>query len=187
MLIQASNIPVALDALLPQNEGLLVREVANALHIKASQVKNVCVTRKAVDARKKSNVHFVLSAPVTIDGLEDIGKLRPQKGVQVQLHFPNRGVQFPSLDEVTNEPGYLRPIVVGAGPAGLFCALALAYAGARPLLIERGKPVEERMRSYIEQIKNPYMFKVGGTIVRVSYANTQTTINDNFVTLLSGI
>ena len=53
--------------------------------------------------------------------------------------------------------------------------------------IDRSKPVEERMKSYVEQIKNPYLFKVGNTIVRVSYANTQATINDNFVNLLASM
>ena len=55
----------------------------------------------------------------------------------------------------------------------------------RDVKIDRSKPVEERMKSYVEQIKNPYLFKVGNTIVRVSYANTQATINDNFVNLLA--
>ena len=54
----------------------------------------------------------------------------------------------------------------------------------RDVRIDRSLPVEERMKSYVEQIKNPYMFKVGNTIVRVSYANTTQTINDNFVNLL---
>ncbi|MBS7307304.1 MAG: hypothetical protein KIG43_04480 [Eubacteriales bacterium] len=54
----------------------------------------------------------------------------------------------------------------------------------RDVKIDRSLPVEERMKSYVEQIKNPYMFKVGNTIVRVSYANTTQTINDNFVNLL---
>ena len=57
----------------------------------------------------------------------------------------------------------------------------------RSVKIDPAQTVEERMKSYVEQIKNPYMFKVGGTIVRVSYANTQETINDNFVNLLSSI
>lgn len=57
----------------------------------------------------------------------------------------------------------------------------------RDVKIDRSKPVEERMKSYVEQIKNPYLFKVGNTIVRVSYANTQATINDNFVNLLSSM
>lgn len=57
----------------------------------------------------------------------------------------------------------------------------------RSVKIDPAQPVEERIRSYVEQIKNPYMFKVGGTVVRVSYANTQATINDNFVNLLSSM
>lgn len=57
----------------------------------------------------------------------------------------------------------------------------------RDVKIDRSMSVEERMKSYVEQIKNPYMFKVGNTVVRVSYANTQATINDNFVNLLASM
>ncbi len=57
----------------------------------------------------------------------------------------------------------------------------------RDVKIDRSLPVEERMRSYVEQIKNPYMFKYGTTIVRVSYANTTQTINDNFLNLLMSL
>ena len=57
----------------------------------------------------------------------------------------------------------------------------------RDVKIDRTQPVEERMKSYVEQIKNPYLFKVGNTVVRVSYANTQATINDNFVSLLASL
>lgn len=57
----------------------------------------------------------------------------------------------------------------------------------RDVKIDRSMTVEDRMKSYVEQIKNPYMFKVGNTVVRVSYANTQATINDNFVNLLASM
>ena len=57
----------------------------------------------------------------------------------------------------------------------------------RDVKIDRSQPVGERMKSYVEQIKNPYLFKVGNTVVRVSYANTQATINDNFVNLLASM
>lgn len=57
----------------------------------------------------------------------------------------------------------------------------------RDVKIDRSVSVEDRMKSYVEQIKNPYMFKVGNTVVRVSYANTQATINDNFVNLLASM
>ena len=57
----------------------------------------------------------------------------------------------------------------------------------RDVKIDRSMSVEDRMKSYVEQIKNPYMFKVGNTVVRGSYANTQATINDNFVNLLASM
>ena len=57
----------------------------------------------------------------------------------------------------------------------------------RDVKIDRSMSVEDRMKSYVEQIKNPYMFKVGNTVVRVSYANTQATIKDNFVNLLASM
>lgn len=57
----------------------------------------------------------------------------------------------------------------------------------RDVKIDRSMSVEDRMKSYVEQIKNPYMFKVGNTVVRVSYANNQATINDNFVNLLASM
>ena len=57
----------------------------------------------------------------------------------------------------------------------------------RDVRIDRSMSVEDRMKSYVEQIKNPYMFKVGNTVVRVCYANTQATINDNFVNLLASM
>lgn len=57
----------------------------------------------------------------------------------------------------------------------------------RDVKIDRSMSVEDRMKSYVKQIKNPYMFKVGNTVVRVSYANTQATINDNFVNLLASM
>lgn len=57
----------------------------------------------------------------------------------------------------------------------------------RSVRIDRSAPLDERLKSYVEQIKNPYMFKVGDTVVRVSYADTESTINDNFTNLLASI
>ena len=57
----------------------------------------------------------------------------------------------------------------------------------RSVKIDSTQPVEKRIISFVEQIKNPYLFKVGNTVVRVAYANTQTTINDNFANLLASM
>ena len=46
---------------------------------------------------------------------------------------------------------------------------------------------EERNKNFIEQIRNPYQFKVGNTVVRVSFANTQNTITDNFINMIASM
>jgi hypothetical protein len=57
----------------------------------------------------------------------------------------------------------------------------------RDVKIDRSLPIEERVKSYVEQIKNPYMFKVGNTVVRVSYADTNRTMSDNFVNMIAAM
>lgn len=54
----------------------------------------------------------------------------------------------------------------------------------RDVKIDRSLPVEERMKSYVEQIKNPYMFKVGNTIVRVSYKEDGPSFQEVFNQML---
>ena len=55
----------------------------------------------------------------------------------------------------------------------------------RNVKIDRNLPSDERIRSFIEQIKNPYCFKVGDTVVKVSFADTQNTITDNFINMIA--
>lgn len=57
----------------------------------------------------------------------------------------------------------------------------------RDVKIDGSGALDERLKSYVRQVKNPYLFKVGNVVVRVSYANTQATLNDNFVNLLSSL
>ena len=55
----------------------------------------------------------------------------------------------------------------------------------RDIVVDNRLPMEERIKSYVEQIGNPYCFKVGGVVVSVSYSNDRTTFNDRFTSLLS--
>ena len=57
----------------------------------------------------------------------------------------------------------------------------------RDVVIDRSLPIEHRILSYVEQIKNLYKFKVGDTIVHVSYANTDRTLNDNFIAMTAAM
>ena len=55
----------------------------------------------------------------------------------------------------------------------------------RNVKIDRNLPSDERIRSFIEQIKNPYCFKVGDTVVKVSFADTPNTMTDNFINMIA--
>ncbi len=97
--------------------------------------KEYFIYKKALDARRKDDVHFVYSVVVKADREEKI-----LKRVKNAKAFSEKEYEFPHLKtEMKN-----RPVVVGSGPSGTFAALSLARAGARPIIIERGKSVIER-------------------------------------------
>jgi len=57
----------------------------------------------------------------------------------------------------------------------------------RDVKIDKSLPTEERIKSYVEQIKNPYKFKVGDVIVKVSFSGNENTISDNFVNMIANM
>lgn len=57
----------------------------------------------------------------------------------------------------------------------------------RDVQVDRSLPTEERIRSFVEQIKDPYCFRVGNVKVKVSYAKRDETLDDSFSTMISSM
>ncbi len=125
----------------------LKTKVKNILNIKKDDIKSLKIVRKSLDARDKNNLLFVYELDVEVVNEKDI--LRKKKSKDI-FKSPSLMYKF-VLDNKTKSN--VRPIIVGAGPAGLFCAYMLAKYGYKPLVIERGEMVDNRVRTVQEFFK----------------------------------
>ncbi len=110
---------------------------AHALRVSAEALVSVRLLRRSIDARE--GVRLVCAAAVEVRNEAGVLKRCKNKNVQPyasKKYMPPAPVSAPEVS----------PVVIGAGPAGLFCALLLARCGARPILLERGRAVEQRKR-----------------------------------------
>ena len=133
-MLRVGNLSLPLDYR-PED---LPAAVAAKLRLQPRDVLSVQPVRRSVDARDKADVHFVMTADAALrNEAACLKRLKPG------LAAPAPSERHPDIPRARFDQ---RPLVVGAGPAGLFCALTLAMAGARPILVERGRAVEDRTR-----------------------------------------
>lgn len=123
----------------------LIGKICGILRISSRDIVSMEIVRQSIDARKKPEIFYIYTVDAAVKNedrllkaLEKRKNIKEQisKIVPVKYHFPPGGErQMP-----------FRPVIVGMGPAGLFCGYFLAEHGYRPIILERGKRVEERQR-----------------------------------------
>lgn len=145
-MIEITQVNASLDEAGNESACLIVgkRVAKRVLRCKDSEIKSIELHRKSIDARKKRDVHFILSFRVELTSSrleqEVVDRVAERNRSRIRM-VDGEAPSFPN--PVPNAPKG-RPVVVGAGCAGLFAALTLAEAGLKPLLIERGDPAFRR-------------------------------------------
>lgn len=134
MTIRINNIILGIDQ---EIEGL--KEIAaKKLCIKEKDIYNFKIIRESVDARKKSDIKFNYTVEAECEDEASLVRKLNNKDISLEESFWDEKIKHGS------EKMNVRPIVVGMGPAGLFCALMLAENGYKPIVYERGDAIEER-------------------------------------------
>lgn len=129
----------------------LKKKAAKLLKVQESMIGQISIVRRSIDARKKENLLYSY--------IVDVNLADPKKEAQVVKKAANNNIkietevpyQYPKHGE---EKLNHRPVIVGAGPAGMFAALSLAENGFAPILLEQGDPVEVRAKKVEEFWKN---------------------------------
>lgn len=134
-MIRINNIKLPLD----YTDYDLQKAVSKELRINKNAIDNISLYKRSVDARHKNDVHFIASVDVQVNQNEStvLSKSKCSKASIVEKYkyvLPYKK----DLDK--------RPVVIGFGPAGIFCALILAQAGQRPIVIEQGQDVDKRTK-----------------------------------------
>lgn len=113
-------------------------KICKKLNIKKENIKKIIINKKSIDARKEIN--FIYEVDIETNKESQI----LNKKIKDILKTPNEKYVFNITGEKTLKE---KPIIIGAGPAGLFCAYFLAKKGYKPIIIERGEEIDKRVKT----------------------------------------
>ncbi len=126
--------------------------ICKALRISREQILQYKIIKRSTDARKKDNI--IYSYVVDVAVTNESGVLNKNKNNRDIVKSNEVKYVFPNLKEgevlADRQKLAHRPVIIGTGPAGLFCGLMLARSGYRPIILERGECVENRQKSVEE-------------------------------------
>lgn len=121
------------------NNDKLLEKACKKFNVNKEDVIDFHIYKKSIDARKKDDISYVYTLNVEVKEEEKYSKLKKE---DIVLKNEDDAIYVTRKSK-------LRPVIIGSGPAGLFCALYLVKEGIKPIIIEQGKKVEER----IEDVK----------------------------------
>lgn len=117
------------------------KKTAQKLKINVFDILDLKIVKESIDARKKDNIHYSYEVNVLVKNEFEVLKRNKSNDVEKTLDEKYKFVTY------GDKKLSYRPVIVGSGPAGLFAAYLLAENGYRPLVIERGERVEDRVKS----------------------------------------
>ena len=124
------------------SEADLRKKTAKMMGVSTDQIQSMELVRQSLDARKKPDLYYLYALDVAVAGKE-AAIVKRARSVNVQI----RKEEAYRLPDPGIEPLRERPVIVGFGPAGMFCGLMLARAGYRPLILERGLDADSRAKA----------------------------------------
>lgn len=118
----------------------LREKIERTLRIRPEELIEYSIEKQSIDARKKPQIFYVYTIHASVLQEKKVFKKVHSKNITI---VEKKVYQFPFHAESTPAD---RPVIIGSGPAGLFCAYMLAEHGFAPILLERGKAIEERKK-----------------------------------------
>lgn len=135
-MIQIRQIKVRVEE---DSLSLIKKKIMKKYYLTEKEIKSLEITKKSIDARKKEEIYYVYEVQLSLRNEDFFFKKNTDKNVS-KITTTKMKVEITGHLECKNHP-----VIVGSGPAGLFCAYFLAKYGYQPILLERGEQMEKRV------------------------------------------
>ena len=137
-MIRISQIKISIDV--KDVDAAIRKNICRKLHIRS--VDSYKLIKESIDARHKPDIYRVYTVGVD---LPDEKSVLARSGCKTAEIFEEKPYIWPE-----GSAGEYRPVIIGMGPAGLFCGYMLAKAGCKPIICDRGRRVEDRRKDVEE-------------------------------------
>lgn len=122
----------------------ILEKVIQEYNMSEKNIYQWYISKKSIDARKKDDIHYSYSIDISIKNEE---KFIHNKNISKVKIFEPYGINIKMSKSIN-------PIIIGAGPSGLFAALTFVQNGYKPIIVEQGESVEERKKSVDNFVNN---------------------------------